>query len=865
MKKLLFLCAMVVATTALFAQIKMDTRGNFTPNKHIKPLTHQTRATFFSEDFESGNLNGWTTIDNDGDSYNWVNSASVSGTTDELVAHTGNYCAGSSSYTNVGQTALTPDNWLISPAIDLSTASGTVLLEWYAGPQRQTWHEEHYKVMVSTTGTTVGDFSDNVFEETLQAGGPDGNDYFKRTADLSSYAGQTVYIAFVHYSCTNQFWIGLDDISVYENSTIDLGITTVVAPNNNSGCQLSASEQVTIRLFNYGGSTVSNFPVSYAINGGTPVSETVSSSISPATYFDYTFTQTADLSALDYYTITCNVNVSGDVDAGNNNISHYVSSTDASITVQVQADNHSGQSWDIVTTSGDTIFKHGSYQWDVDSTYTVCVIDNDCYTFNWHGGTSNTVTVSYNGSQVDQTTATGDYSLYSIGNNCPAVDAKLDNLSFPGYAAPGSNVDITGTIINVGQTPVTSFDVNYIIDGGSPVGTYSVTGQNITTGNSYDFTHNIPFNETTEALYSVKVFISNVNSGADANASNDSLSKSILVSSSMMQRKVVLEQFTTENCPNCPPVLQYLEPIVDGNEDIILLTHHSGYGTDWLTVDPEDNDMLAFYNAGGSTFAPAGMVDRYYNGQDNDGDGTPEPGPVFWDGDPYGETALNARLGIPALVSVNIGGTYNSSTHQLNVTVYGDFLTDFTGSIGTSLWITEDGITTTNQSGYTGTFTHRFTDRDAISNEWGDQITTPTTAGGTYTKTYSYTVNSSWNYNNLYLVAMVNQIDGSDVNNREVHNANQVKLTNLQPVGNSSLLIEDNVQIYPNPTSGKISLVNVADATVEVYNILGDLLISKEKTNAIEILDLSSFRNGNYIIKIKKNDSVITKRVVLNK
>ncbi len=864
MKKVFFSGFLMLLVIGLTAQIKTDSKVSSVRKNIVKPVNHQSRAIFFSEDFESGNLNGWTTIDNDGDSYDWVNSSSVSGTSDELVAHIGNYCAGSSSYMNSINSALIPDNWLITPAIDLSSASGTVLLEWYAAPQRQTWPQEHYKVMVSTSGTSVANFSNNVFEETLQAGGPDGNNYFKRTADLSSYAGQTIYIAFVHYSCTDQFWLSMDDISVYENSTVDMGITSVVAPNNNSVCQLTASESVTVRLFNYGGTTVSNFPVSYAINGGTPVTETVSASIAPASYYDYTFSQTADLSTLDYYTINTSINVSGDIDGSNDNYTHYVSSTDANITVEVLSDAAGGQSWDIVSTAGDTIIKHGAYQWNVDSVYTVCVIADDCYTFNWYGGTSNTVTVSYNGAQVDQTAATGNYSVFSIGDNCPAVDAKLNALTFPAYATPGTNVDITGTVINIGQNAITSFDVNYTIDGGASVGVYPVTGQNITTGNSYDFTHNIPFNTSTEAIYSIEVTISNVNGGTDTNLTNNVLSQNILVTSTMMQRKVVLEQFTTENCPNCPPVLQYLEPIVDGDTNVILVTHHSGYYTDTYTTQ-EDLDFEDFYNNGGSTYAPAGMVDRFYNGQDNDGDATPEPGPVFWDGDPYGGTAINTRLSEPAFVSVNIGGTYNSSTHQLDVTVYGDFLTDFTGSIGVSLWITEDGITSTNQAGYTGTWTHRFTTRDVISNEYGDVVSNAT-AGNSYSKTYTYNIDASWNYSNLFLVGMVNQIDASNVNNREIHNANQVQLNALQPVGNNtSLILEDNIQIYPNPTKGEISLVNVEGKTIEIFNLLGEKIISRENTNSIEIISLSDLANGTYIILVKTDDSVITKRIVLNR
>ena len=116
----------------MFAQNAFLTRADAKAGIHksklpIKtPVVQQTRATFFSEDFEGGALTGWTTIDNDGDGFNWDNSANIG----SFTAHTGSYCATSASWDAGNSVALTPDNWLLSPAIDLSSASGTVLLEW---------------------------------------------------------------------------------------------------------------------------------------------------------------------------------------------------------------------------------------------------------------------------------------------------------------------------------------------------------------------------------------------------------------------------------------------------------------------------------------------------------------------------------------------------------------------------------------------------------------------------------------------------------------------------------------------------------------------------------------------------------------
>jgi hypothetical protein len=866
MKKIYILLTVMIIGSVMFAQqysSKMNAkRGISVETKNVQPetSTNGSKVTFFSEDFEGGDLAtaGWTSIDNDGDGNEWSFMCAYTN------PHGGSCNAASASYSGG---VLTPDNYLISPAIDLSTASGTVFLEWFVAAQDQTWPSEFYEVRISTSGTAVANFSNLVHSETVLAAGPEPNDYWERSVDISSYAGGTIYVAFVHTNCTDMFRINIDDVSVYENTVIDAGLTAITAPSNASTCALTATESVTITVFNYGGSAITGFPVTYSVNGGTPVTETVTASVAPASSYDYTFTQTADLSALDYYTISANVGLTGDSDGSNDNISVDVASTDAYIDVQVQTDSQGGQAWEILNTSNDIVGDHGAYQWNITETTRVCVIDNDCYTFDWYGGTSNTVTVSYNGTQVDQTTATGDYSVYAIGGNCNALDAKLDALTFPAYELPSTNVNITGTVMNIGSNAITSFDVDYTIDGGASVGTYNVTGVNIATGQTYDFTHNVPFNQAVEATYDVEVTISNVNGGTDADMSNNVLSQNILITTSLMQRTVVWEEFSTESCPNCPPVIDNMLAYEATQPNMIMMLHHSGYYTDFLTItESESPGIMDFFNDGGATYAPAGMGDRYYNGLDNDNDGTNDPGPVFWPGSGYGEAYIDAKAQDPAFVSVGITGTYNQSSGALSCTVSGDFLTDFTETVGVSLWVIEDNIQEQSQSGATSTpWIHQHNVRAVISDVWGDEITSATTAGSTYSKNYTYTMDGSWVDAELYLVAFVNTIDAADVNNREIHNASKVQAINIQVDVEDNYVVEDNIHMYPNPTTGLVKFLNVKNAQIEVFNMLGQQMISVDSNNSYSQLDLSQFENGTYVVKVTTENNVMTTKIVLEK
>ncbi|HBS85338.1 MAG: hypothetical protein A2W91_16150 [Bacteroidetes bacterium GWF2_38_335] len=866
MKKVYILFIALLIAGVSFAQYSSKqnaVKGIVNQKAQAKPVYNvkDVAVDYFTEGFEGADLaaTGWTTNDADGDGQVWTIVAASPG------PHSGTKNASSASWNS---TPLTPNNWLISPQIDLTSASGTIFLKYFVAAQDPDWESEHYSVNVSTTGTAVANFT-QVLDETLPVVGTSLT-YFERSIDLSAYAGQQIYIAFRHYNCTDMFRINIDDVSVYQETTTDGAITGVTAPNNDSDCSLTAAEPVTITIFNNGGVALSGFQASYSINGGAPVTETVAATIAPAASYNYTFTATANLSALDYYDMVFDLNITGDANAANDGWTTEVRNTDGVIIFEVQSDATGDQEVFITNSAAEEVWYHGPYQWDLTTVDQICVLDDDCYTIEFNAGGSNTVIADYNGTEIYNEALTGSATIYAIGGNCAALDASLDALTFPGYTLPSTNVNITGTVQNVGSTNITSYSVSYTIDGGASVGTYNVTGVNIATGGTHDFTHNVPFNTATEDTYTIEVTVSNVNGATDENLSNNVLSKSLLVTSSLMQRLVVWEEFSTESCPNCPPVMDAMLAYEATQPNMVMMTHHSGYYTDFLTItESEDAGMMLFYNDGGGSYAPAGMCDRFYNGEDNDQDGTPEPGPVFWPGSGYGEAIIDAKVEEPAFVSVNLNGTYNASTNALNLTVSGSFLTDFTGTYGVSVWICQNNIqeSASGQSGATySPYIHQHAVRDVISTSmWGDQITTPTTAGSNYSKTYTFTGNAAWVDADLYLVAFVNKINASDINARDIQNAGTVEVLSIEPVGNSEVVAPGNIQMYPNPSNGTVNFMNVENSVISIYNMLGEVVYSTTSNNMFKSIDLSNLENGTYVARVSQNGNIVTKKVVINK
>ncbi len=91
-----------------------------------------------------------------------------------------------------------------------------------------------------------------------------------------------------------------------------------------SGCGLGA-ETVTVEIENLSGVAVTGVEVSFSVDGGTPVTETILDDIDAFSTYTYTFTATADLSATGDHTIETSVDFPGDIDPLNDALSTTVS------------------------------------------------------------------------------------------------------------------------------------------------------------------------------------------------------------------------------------------------------------------------------------------------------------------------------------------------------------------------------------------------------------------------------------------------------------------------------------------------------------------------------------------------------------
>lgn len=73
------------------------------------------------------------------------------------------------------------------------------------------------------------------------------------------------------------------------------------------------------------------------------------------------------------------------------------------------------------------------------------------------------------------------------------------------------------------------------------------------------------------------------------------------------------------------------------------------------------------------------------------------------------------------------------------------------------------------------------------------------------------------------------------------------------------------LRIYPNPSNGSVSLQGASIQQVFVYNTLGKQMLNKKINASNGNLNLAEFDNGIYLIKVETENTVETKKIVLNK
>ena len=303
--------------------------------------------TLLSEGFESGIPATWSTIDNDGDGNNWGDGSTILagwGYSASSYAHTGSSMAMSLSYDNDSGESYDADNYLVTP--QLSIPAGGATLKFYVASITSAYPDD-YMVKLSTSGNSAANFT-----VTLQDLTSASNSWDEIEIDLSSYAGQNVYIAFVHQSY-DMLALMLDDVTVIGiSSTPEIALTQLTFPTN---AVAGSTIDITGTVMNNSSTALTSFSLTYTVDG-TPASTITIDGLNIANGGTYNFTHTvpATITAGTHTVVVTVSNPNGTADnTADNSLSASVLGCDAATAPFAESFNSGFGCWQAIDNDGD--------------------------------------------------------------------------------------------------------------------------------------------------------------------------------------------------------------------------------------------------------------------------------------------------------------------------------------------------------------------------------------------------------------------------------------------------------------------------------------------------------------------------------
>ncbi len=359
-----------------------------------------------------------------------------------------------------------------------------------------------------------------------------------------------------------------------------------------------------------------------------------------------------------------------------------------------------------------------------------------------------------------------------VGENLPQYNLVLKSIEAQDvFVIDRGTMEFSATIRSIGVADISGFNLECTFDDYDAP--YSVhIDQPLSYGEEATVSFIITpdcYSKADDDIHSAAVVISSIDEGDDVDVSNNSGIVTFTLIDYAFYREILLEEFTTEKCSNCPGMAQRVHEFLETYEyadRVNMVCHHAGYYTDWLTI-PADSKYLWLYNQGGSTYAPALMIDRYcssYTGTDT------ETSPIVFVGSSSQlEAKVDRRLKDDAFVSVKIRASLPEDASEVTVTVTGArSKEDFTKQpprivVG----LIEDSIKALSQAGAAGEFYHMHVNR-AYNDTWGEEIEWD---GNEYTYTCTLPVESGYVREHLSILAYVWDYDPDSVPNCEVCNS----------------------------------------------------------------------------------------------
>ena len=458
-----------------------------------------------------------------------------------------------------------------------------------------------------------------------------------------------------------------------------------------------------------------------------------------------------------------------------------------------------------------------------------------------------------------------DHQAYTL----PALNAMVSSLDMGGFIA-GQNVSPTVSILNAGQTALTSFNVNLNYNGQNY--SQNVTGVNILSIGSY--TVAIPTLNLVAGAMNAVVTISNINGGNDDNVNDNTLTQEVNPVVPAAGKIVVGEEATGTWCQWCPRGAVFMDK---------FQADYAGY---WAGIAVHNGDPMTVtaYDDGIGTLIggyPSALVDRL---------GDVDPSQMGTD---FFSRLQTAPKGIIAN-----GATWDAATRELNVSITTTMAQATTGAYKIACVLTEDGVTGTG-SGYNQANAYAGGNNGVMGGYESLQSPVPaaqmvydhvaraiapsftgqtgvvpssTAVGDTYTANFTFTLPATWDETQMHIVGMLIEPQG------KIDNAGYTTIDGAVQNGYvagveeiSGVLLEQMLVVAPNPatdfTNITMHIPTKAQVSLRVLDAKGSILQGRQYGSLqgdFEVgVNTSNYAPGLYLVELEMNGQRIQKKLII--
>ena len=451
------------------------------------------------------------------------------------------------------------------------------------------------------------------------------------------------------------------------------------------------------------------------------------------------------------------------------------------------------------------------------------------------------------------------YYTFSPGS-LPAKNATLVSLDNAKYELlSNAPYEIIYSIGNNGSETITEVQVSYSIDGGAAV-TDVISGLSIESGAIAQVKSTSKWNPALSQAYSIEVTIDSVNGTLDGTTADNSGKSSVIIVDAFVQRNVLHEVFTSSTCVPCKPGNENLNSIIVGKDNHTSVK----YQMSWPSTSKGNGDPYYFAElAARRTYYAVNTIPRMQV------DGT------AWEGNAgtYTAGAFKEQTEVPSLMEIT-GSAKNEWKGKISCDITIDPKADYTSANMKvyAMIIEKETYWNLKTNGET-----KFENvvKKIMPGPGGDNLAAMT-KDNPVNKSYSFTFTGYYrlpydatapinlnteqsveNFDNLAVVVFV-----QDNATKEVF---QSAMFDVASTGTKD--ISNKMNVYPNPATNQM-LVNVktlsnANSSVELINVMGQVVASGNTPNGQYTFDVSTISNGIYTVKMLGDSKQAIQKIVV--